>query len=246
MRCDQLTLKEHPEVDGWLPALQDHLFRRWTTTTRHTLAGTSGWSWACEIAGACRACNEHLSLPCSLAAEGNAIASFLSARCYADDPTAFLRLYLIVLSEFCGQLEQLSKLMSLELKRKPQAVSLWANRWAKHRLQILLQHHPRVVFADAYGDRWPVVEEAFRTVNFTDKCGRVLSKQLIGRQWLEEFHGIKPHPHANRTEVTIVLVPPLATFLDEMMGYYRGFVDACLGKPEQLRQFEADSFFPRC
>ena len=54
---------------------------------------------------------------------------------------------------FRGQLDLAAKEMDLGVRKKPKSVCMWANRWAKHRLQILLQHHPLMAFADQYGER---------------------------------------------------------------------------------------------
>jgi hypothetical protein len=190
-------------------------------------------------------CNEHLSLPCSLLSEANEIASFLSVSCFADDPAIFLRLYLIILSEFVGQLDQAAKLMGLGLRKKPRHVCLWANRWAKHRLRILLQHHPLMAFADQYGDRWSEADARFRVEPLVDDCGNQLSVRIIDTRWLEQnqHSGLE---EANGPGRSIILVPPLSTFLDEVIQYFREFVDKCLEDPARIRRFESASFVRGC
>ena len=168
------------------------LFEKWSSTTGASTQTVNG-TWACEIAHGCRTCREHLSLPCSLLAEANEIGSFLNSTCFCEKPATFLRLYLLILSEFGSQLEQAAKLMDLGLSKKPRDVALWANRWAKHRLQILLQHHPLMAFADQYGDAWPEAERRFRTEPRLDDCGnsqpvRHPRHTMVGRA-TRESHG---------------------------------------------------------
>ncbi len=152
MACYEVRVSEVEVVKDWLLQTQRALFAKWSSTTGHR-PGASGQTWACEIAHGCRICNEHLSLPCSLLSEANEIGAFLAGAGYSEDPAMFFRLYLMILSEFVAQLEGAGHLMKLGLDKKPRLVSLWANRWGKHRLQILLQHHPLMAFADTYGVR---------------------------------------------------------------------------------------------
>ncbi len=95
-------------LPGWFEPTQRRLYDSWVCTTRHDGSATGG-TWACEIASRCRTCNEHLSVPCSLLAEANEIGKFLGATCYSNDPGIFFRLYLILLDEFCAQLEEVGK-----------------------------------------------------------------------------------------------------------------------------------------
>jgi hypothetical protein len=138
----------------------------------------------------------------------------------------------MILSEFVGQLEGAARLMEIGLRKKPRLVCLWANRWGKHRLQILLQHHPLMAFADQYGDNWAEVEERLRTEPLTDPCGNSQPVRIIDPQWIEVNYGNRLSHDANAPGRALVVVPPLAVFLDETIGYFRDFVEACLKMPE--------------
>jgi hypothetical protein len=246
MNCYAVYLDDPKEIpEGWLGSVQASLFKKWTATTRHR-PGASGGTWACEIYHGCSTCSEHLSLPCSLLAEANEITSFLGSACYSDEPATYFRIYLMILSEFAAQLESVAQLMSLRTGKKPRLVALWANGWAKHRLQILLQHHPLMAFADAYGGRWAVAQVRFRDEPFVDRCGNRQPTRIIDTKWLESHHGRQTCKDANGPGRAIILVPPMMTFLDEVIGYFRGFVDACLKDPERIRAFESSSFVRGC
>src|SRR5690349_23098677 len=105
MQCYEVVLDDQTVIpEDWLRQTQSRLFDKWASTTNHR-PGASGGTWACEIYHGCTTCQEHLSLPCSLLAEANEIGTFLSTSCFSDEPAAFLRLYLILLSEFSSQLE---------------------------------------------------------------------------------------------------------------------------------------------
>jgi hypothetical protein len=246
MKCYEVVLDESTVIpEDWLQQTARKLFERWTTRTGHRPEASYG-TWACEIAKGCRTCREHLSLPCSLLAEANEVGGFLNSTCFCEEPTTFLRLYLVILSEFGSQLEQAAKLMGLGLSKKPRDVALWANRWAKHRLQILLQHHPLMAFADQYGDAWPEAERRFRIEPLVDACGNTQPVRIIDTRWLEQSHGSRMDPDANGPGHTIVLVPPLMGFLEETIEYFRNFVDACLRVPDKIRQFESSSYIRGC
>jgi hypothetical protein len=247
MACNQVYLDDPSEVsDGWLERTRENLLERWTTTTRHRPESSYG-TWACEIATGCWTCNEHLSLPCSLLAEANEIAAFLSTTCFTSDPAIFLRLYLIILSEFVGQLGQASDLMNLKLRKKPKNVCMWANRWAKHRLQILLQHHPLMAFADQYGERWREAESRYRNEPLKDNCGNERSVRIIDTRWLERNYDDHLNvSEANGPAQALILVPPMETFLDETIAYFRTFVDKCLEDPDRIRRFESAHFVRGC
>ena len=60
------------------------------------------------------------------------MATFLDKTCYRDDPAAFLRLYLLILSEFTGQLTAVAGVMGIRLPKKARTLAVWANGLAKH------------------------------------------------------------------------------------------------------------------
>jgi hypothetical protein len=245
MRCNHVQDEVVPVIPDWLSLTQSALFLKWSSTTRHK-PGAAGGTWACEIYHGCKTCNEHLSLPCSLLAEANEIGSFLSASCYSDAPEVFLRFYLILLSEFVGQLEGAAELMGLKIGKKPRQVCLWANRWGKHRMQILLQHHPLMAFADQYGGKWAEVELRFRTASLIDACGNTQPARIIDTEWLARHQGNVLSDEANSPGRAVILVPPMMSFLEETMKYFRVFVDACLKVPDTIRKFESSAFVRGC
>lgn len=246
MKCDQVTLDDIAIPPDWLAQTAGKLFERWATVTGHRPGADRG-TWACEIANGCRSCQEHLSLPCSLLAEANEIAAFLSVGCFSEDPATFLRLYLILLSEFDSQLNQAAQLMDLKVGKKPRKVAVWANCWAKHRLQILLQHHPLMAFADQYGEAWSQARPRFGGEPLFDRCGNAQPVRIIDTAWLERWNGThRMDPETNRPGRAIVLVPPMMGFLDEAITYFRSFVDACLSDVDRIRGFESAGFIRGC
>ena len=136
MACYDTMIDGEPIIEGWLDLTQASLFESWHKRTGHKPSATNA-TWACEIARSCRTCNEHLSLPCSLLAEANEIGCFLEQSSYSEEPATFLRLLLILLSEFTGQLRDVGGMLKLQTSKPPKLLSVWGNNWAKHRLSLI-------------------------------------------------------------------------------------------------------------
>lgn len=232
--------------DDWVDKLRATLYERWVSTTGHS-PDANNRTWACEIAFGCRHCNEHLSLPCSLLREANEIGLFLHATCFAARPDSFLRFYLILLSEFVNQLHDLANLLRLEIGKPPKEVVVWANRWAKHRLHVLVQHHPEMVFADQYGDEWPELERGLSKLVCEDRCGHQRPAMLIDTAWLCAAVGKQPDlAAANGEAKAVIVVPPMQCFLDRTIRYFRSFIDAALKFPDAVREYRSEHAVLRC
>lgn len=245
MSCYDSNLTNVADSSNWLKNVQKLLFKKWSSSTHHK-AGASHGTWACEIYHGCSTCNEHLSLPCSLLEEANEIAVLLESDSLTKYPSTYFRLYLLILSEFVAQLEQSASLIKLKVSKKPRHVSLWANRWAKHKLQILLQHHPVMLFADAFDCSDSELRKELSNKPMIDKCGNEMKLRIIDNDWLESNHGIRLNNDANGPGRAVILVPQLMSFLDETIEYYRSFVDACLKVPEKIREYESSCYSSEC
>ena len=244
--CDDGFPNNLVEIDDWLAVAQAALCEKWYRTTGHR-RGASRGTWACEIANRCRSCREHLSLPCSLLAEANEIGAFLDTPCYTEAPLTFLRLYLIILSEFVNQLQNVARLIGVTVGKPPRKVTVWANRWAKHRLHIMVQHHPDALFADRFENEWDDTVTKLRRHVFTDLCDAKHPTMVIDYVWLTQACGKTPNLHSANDEcVAILAVPPLATFLDATIAYFRKFIDACLREADRVKQFESEHFSRQC
>lgn len=245
MNTDLIIEDEPPEIDDWFRACRDRLYHRWDSTTGHGGTRCSG-RWACEIYSHCRTCDEHLSLPCSLAAEAEEIGLFLKSPDFSDRPVTFLRLFLILLSEFTGGLCDVAGLIGVKLGKPPKDVSVWCNRFAKHRLNILVQHHPLYVFADSYGEAWKAFEPMLPTKCLVDRCGNRRKLALIDYSWLTDSPRASDLTLANADAQAVIVVPPLIQFLDSTMDYFREFVDACVENSELVKRFESAHFNVGC
>jgi hypothetical protein len=238
-------LGEPSTVDGWFQQTRLNLLDTWATTTGHGLTmPTNGW--ACEIGRGCRTCSDHLSIPCSLAMEAYEIALFLDKEWKDEEEFClFFRLYLMLLSEFVRNLEKIAQLVDVDAGRPPNDVCAWANNFAKHRQCILIQHHPVMVAADAYGAAWPEFEKSLPTANLVDHCGNKRPIQIIDNRWFGG-HRNRDLMTANSSAQAVIVVPPLMEFLASTMTYFRTLVDACKEEPERVKRFESEHFAARC
>ncbi len=229
---------EPAELEAWFDHTRAKLYDRWATATGHGVDG-SGSRWACEIYYGCRTCNEHVSLACSLSNEAHEIGEFLKNGCSVSSPSMFLRYYLITLSEFVNGLKDVAGLLKIAMPKPPTSVCLWANRYAKHRLHLLVQHHPLSVFADAYGEAWPAFSSELPSLCLRDRCGTRHQLTIIDSDWLSRAEGNPDLTEANDESQSLIVVPPLMGFLDDTISYFRLFVDRCLENSEVVKQFES-------
>lgn len=201
-----------PEDAGWFALAREELYRQWTDRTGHG-PGCGPGSWACQVGTGCRSCGRHLSVPCSLNEEANEIGLLLSVSCFDEKPETFLRLYLVLLSEFSAQLESVADLLGIQIGKPPPLVKVWANRWAKHKLHIVVQHHPEHLFSDTYRSCWMKVEPKIREIEAIDQCGQMQPCRIVDTAWLENAKSSTPDLGlANSTAPVLILVPPLMTF----------------------------------
>jgi hypothetical protein len=170
------------ERDGWFESLIAKLRGKWAKTG-HTGKRPSS-RWACEIFNKCSTCNEHVSIACSLSGEANNIGLFLGKSWDAAEFSLFSQLYLIMLCEFIRNLEGISKTIEVDLPSPPKRVLIWGNSFAKHRLHILVQHHPAWIVADAYGDDWLAFKRQIPSSCLVDRCGVRHQIEPIDYDWL--------------------------------------------------------------
>jgi hypothetical protein len=235
---------EPPVVPDWFQSTQVRLLEMWARTG-HVGDGRPN-RWACEIYDHCRTCQEHLSLPCSLASEAEEIGFLLKATCFTDNPIAYIRLFLVLLSEFTDGLRNVAGLLRLQIGKPPRNVGLWCNNVAKHRLNLLVQHHPLYAFADSYGDAWEDFQPKLATTCIVDRCGNRRPLMVIDEDWLAAQKNTVDLVLANDERQALVVVPPLAEFLSSTMDYFRRFVDVCLKEPEIVKRFESEHFHVGC
>lgn len=236
---------EPTEKSGWFDLLIISLRDKWAKTG-HTGTGIRRSSrWACEIFNKCSTCNEHVSIACSLANEADNIGLFLNKSWAKDEFSLFSQLYLIMLCEFVRNLQKVSDSIGVTAPNPPKRVLVWGNHFAKHRLHILVQHHPAWIVADAYGDEWSAFEKQIPSCGLVDRCGERHDIEAIDYDWLAKLDRRKLGD-ANGQRHAVFVIPPLSGFLDHTMKYFRAFVDVCLKNENLLRQFESEHYTASC
>lgn len=234
---------EPTERDRWFETLIVALRGKWAKTG-HTGKRRSG-RWACEVFNKCSTCNEHVSIACSLAGEADNVGLFLGKSWEAEEFSLFSQLYLIMLCEFVRNLQKVGDVVGVELPNPPKRVLVWGNNFAKHRLHILVQHHPAWVVADAYGDDWQEFQKIVPSCGVVDRCGVRHDIEVIDYDWLADL-GRRKCGEANSDRHPVFVIPPLGEFLDDTMRYFRRFVDVCLANESLLRQFESEHYTAAC
>jgi hypothetical protein len=154
-------------------------------------------------------------------------------------------LFLILLDEFCAQLEGLGRLAGIRPPKPSPTLGVWTNRRAKHRLYFMVQHHPVFLFADSFGAAWKTVFGNLPSATVTDECGQTRPVFVIDEAWLRSAKGQKPDlATANKHPQAVVAVPPLDVFLDLTMHFFRSVVDQFLCNPEAVKRFEMQPGVP--
>lgn len=213
---------------SWFEPVRVNLLSEWQTKTVIDDGKGNLEPLACSLLQFVNTATGHLSLACSLHGEAEQIEKLLSTPCFDDDPVVFFRLLLFLLDEFTARMKECSKLFGKDpFPKQPTIISVWTNRYAKHRTALLVRHHAQHLFED---------EPRFNTaLTGLNKHGKI---ELINTEWLKA-HRTADIPGANRDLQSLVLIPPLTQFLTAAIGYYGDFLHfACL-MPQALEQFQS-------
>lgn len=207
---------------SWFPVIRERAATLWRAgrTARET-------PLACAIQADSGA--GHVSVPCALADDDQAVLDLLEASFADDDPVRFVRMLLLLLDDFLESLEDARRLLGGTGRvDPPKIVSVWTNRFAKHRQSLLVLHHPSYLFVD-HPDAWRWMTPIRAATNVTD----------IGQKWLEDRGAARPDAIALRANdhPAVVLVPRLADFLEPSLKYYREFLKWAAARPDELAKF---------
>jgi hypothetical protein len=214
---------------AWFAAVRSRLLNEWQTKTVVSSGKGDVESLACSILQAVNISTGHLSLACSLQSEAAQIEKLLNTICFDDDPVLFFRLFLFLLDEFTDRMQECSNLIQQRaFPEQPKLISVWTNRYAKHRTAILIQHHAQHLFEDE--------PEFGAAIAKLKKHGKI---EFIDTAWLKtpqkaDIAG------ANRDLQSVVIIPPLIHFLLEAIQYYSDFRQFACSAPKALEQFQSE------
>ena len=213
---------------SWFRPVRENMLNEWQTKTTITSSEGAVDSLACSLARAVNLSAGHLSISCSLHNEANQIEKLFLTTCFDDDPVLFFRFFLFLIDEFTARLEDCYKLLGkIPKPKQPDLISIWTNRYAKHRTAILIQHHARhLFFDDLHTDQ--TIEKL--------KCeGNVV---FIDTNWLKRNPEADPSS-ANQNLKAVLIVPRFNEFFSATIDYYSLFRDFACSKPIELAQFQS-------
>jgi hypothetical protein len=213
---------------SWFTPARENLLRLWERDTVFTCPDGSVESLACSILRVVDRKTGHLSIACSLHSEADQIEKLLNTTCFDGDPVVFFRLLLFLLDEFTARMHECYQVLSGKRgPKQPVLISIWTNRYAKHRTAILIQHHAQHLFLDE--------PRHAAAVSSLLKLEKIL---FIDTSWLKT--NLKPDlPTANRDQHAVVLVPKLSEFVTEAIQYYAAFRTFACSDPKALEQFQS-------
>lgn len=218
----------------WIRPIRERLAEQWCLVTNHPGVKVNEGDWASSINNAFPDIKGHMSLPCSIRGQADEIGFFLMSDGMDDHPQLFLKMYLFLLAEFCGQLQDMAGLLGFKVRADCKLSKMWNNRWSKHNLSILLQHHPQIIFADELGADWHHATTDLTSIFFTGPAGKRRDITRIDTEWLSKSQ--KPDlskPPLGETGA-VVLVPPLRDFLCETMDFFCSFLVTAVEHPSSL------------
>lgn len=172
----------------------------------------------------------HPSLPCSLGVEADGISEFLGSDSFDRKPVQFVRLLLFLLDEFTDYLAKCQKLLTGTTAKQPKLISVWTNRFAKHKEGVLKRHHPSYIFLDS-----PIPQGV---------CERARDRgvEVIDTDWLEANPRLKDNVDteaANAAGTSVIVVPRLQEFLDEALAHQAEFIEQALEHVDQLAAYRS-------
>lgn len=217
-----------PEDATWFPGVRTSLHNEWQAKTKIRSPDGEWDTLACNLHHAVPKQGGHLSIACSLNDETDQLVKVLQSTCYDDDPVLFFRVFLFLIDEFSARLEECYPLLGhVPATKQPELISVWTNRYAKHRTAILIQHHALHVFLDD--------PRGQRVVPVLLQQPHVM---VIDTDWLKAHQ--KPEPlDAKAPRHAVVIIPPLSEFLNLTIGYYRAFWQFACSVPKALDQFQS-------
>jgi len=178
--------------------------------------------------------------------EANEVGLFLGSTCFNDNPVAFFRLYAFLLDELTERMHSTAqKVLRKPFSKQPKSISIWGNVWAKHRLKILLQHHPFIVFLDRVGDDEEQCRRQLEREQVQDRCGNIHPVRVLDQDSLGQLQGTDWELDS-RDASLVVVVPPLTTLLIDAVDYFKKFVSLCKENGDALIALESDRFVTGC
>lgn len=213
---------------SWFKPIRENLLNEWQTKTEVASPDGDPEPMACSILQAVNTATGHLSLACSLQSEAEQIEKLLNTTCFDDDPVVFFRLLLFLLDEFTARMQECYGLLGLrKAPKQPILISIWTNRYAKHRTAILIQHHAQHLFEDE-----PYFTGA-RTA--LDALGKIT---FVDTEWLKSNQRVNL-ASANQDQQAVVIVPKQIEFLKDAIQYFSDFRSYACSNPKALEQFQS-------
>lgn len=216
------------EDNAWFKPAREALLESWLTKTAVASPDDGEDSLACSLVHAVKKDAGHLSIACSLDSEADQIEKLLKTTGFDDDPVFFFRVFLFLFDEFTARLEECYRLLKHKpVPKQPELISVWTNRYAKHRTAILIQHHAQHLFRDD-----PKNAEAIQKLNVSS------SVTFIDTDWLKANRKADPVA-ANQNRHAVVIVPPLIDLQSAAIEYFIGFRNVAYANANQLEQFQS-------
>ncbi len=229
----------------WFEKTREQLSGRWNQGCTN-IVGRVEEDTCCQLFSDVVDMNDgHISIACSLIEEQEQIAELLSHSGFDNNPILFFKLLLFLLDEFTERISKGYILLGDKQVKQPKLISLWANKYAKHRLALFIQHHVRHVFYDGDQIIYQALSGGGEINGMCLRSGYLPETVFVlDHKWLENNTGHSEINLTNKEMVPVILIPPLQSFIDETLDYYRNFIDFAKQRPEELKRFQSNFHWP--
>lgn len=190
----------------------------------------------------------HISIACSVANEYQQVTDLLHSEGFDRNPILFFRLYLYLLDEFTSRIQEATELIAGMKPRQPTRISIWANRYAKHKASIFIMHHAMHVFADGHESMYTLLEKTEGEIDGMCLRTDILPETLVvlNEKWFmkNERPNLVLGNIARKNIIPAIAIPPLRVFLQEAIDYFVKFVTEARKHPDKLKQFQSQYHWP--
>jgi len=232
------------KILNWFPQARLGLWNFWDQQSRMV--------FGCDPATACGVLfsdvldlsKGHVSIACALIDDHSQITKLLSSSAFDADPRMFFRVLVFLLDEYTERICETYKLIGERSPKQPEIISIWANKYAKHKLRLFVYHHPIHVFAEANPVMHASLESGGVRGGYCLRSGIVPENLFaITEKWLKQTKQ-PDSSQTNAEEVPAIVVPPLQSFLDPALRHAKGLIDAAKQKPEELKKYQSEYHTP--
>ena len=210
---------------SWFKPVRQRLLAKWVHTWNEHAGIIEPYKCTVLFGDIVDLNNGRISIACSIADEYQQVTDLLDSEGFDLNPILFFRLYLYLLDEFTSRIQESHNLITGTKPRQPARISIWANKYAKHKAVLFIMHHAIHIFADGHPSMYPLLEKTEGEIEGMCLRTGILPETLavFNEKWFEK--NARPNALSNKEAVPAIAIPPLMDFLHDGIEYFLAFVN---------------------